>query len=229
MPNRIKLSIIIPTVQKCLRILDQLTSTLVRDEVVDEIIIINNLPDNKLEFSKDKIRIITPEKNLYVNASWNLGVKEAKNDNIALINDDILICNDFCSMVVNSSIFNNQKTGLIGGTNRTLKNIPSDGVYPIPQVDNKYNLDFRILENHLGTGDWGITIFGKRQNFYKIPEDIKIIYGDNYLLYQNKLNGYSNYYIANAPILHMHSPSSASSEFSHVIHSDIKEQAKYFK
>ena len=80
----------------------------------------------------------------------------------------------------------------------------------------------------MGTGDWGIAIFGKKSNFYTIPDDLKIIYGDNYLLYQNHQNYKQNYSLSNIPFNHIHSSSSASPEFSHIISQDIFNSKKYF-
>ena len=47
-------------------------------------------------YNSSKVRIINPPENIYVNPRWNLGVKEAKFDKVALFNDDIAIPKDFC-------------------------------------------------------------------------------------------------------------------------------------
>ena len=84
-------SVIIPTIQKKLEILEELVEILSRDVSVSEIIIINNKPELPLLFNNEKVRIHTPETNLYVNKSWNLGVSLAKNNNFCLMNDDLII------------------------------------------------------------------------------------------------------------------------------------------
>ena len=86
-----KVSAIIPTVQKNLSVLLLLVSSLCEDSVVDEILIINNI-NRPLESHNSKLKILQQEKNLYVNASWNLGVESARNDIFLIINDDILPC-----------------------------------------------------------------------------------------------------------------------------------------
>lgn len=104
------LSVIIPTVQKKLEVLKRLTELLEKDNSVSEIFVINNKPEISLDLRGDKLKIYTPEENLYVNPSWNFGVSKIKNDNFVLMNDDLLICRDFCSQIVKSEVFNDEKT-----------------------------------------------------------------------------------------------------------------------
>lgn len=217
------LSVIIPTVQKTLNILEELLSILERDSCVDEILLINNKPEVPLNFSSDKIRIITPEQNLYVNPSWNLGIDEIRNNNFVLMNDDMLIGENFCGKIVNSEVFNSENTGLIGMAGSMIKSFDA-----LCKFSNA-NPEFTILKNHLGTRDWGISIFGRKENYYKIPDDLKIIFGDNYLLYKNKLDKKINYAVSNLPCRHMHSVSSASDEFSQIVGEDISNSSKYFE
>ena len=68
----------------------------------------------------------------------------------------------------------------------------------------------------------------KKENYYVIPEDLKIIYGDNYLLYQNLKNSKINYEIKRIPVNHIHSASSASLEISAIVADDIRNSSKYF-
>ena len=96
----IKISIIIPTLQKDINILNQLVSEMDLDEYVGEIIII----DNSLKgysYNSSKIRVITPEQNLYVNQAWNLGIENAKYNVFGILNDDIhLFLNEHISNMV---------------------------------------------------------------------------------------------------------------------------------
>ena len=94
----VKISVIIPTLQKNLSFLINLLSTLERDTSVDEIIVIDNSLRG-LNYKSSKLKLIIPEENLFVNPSWNLGVKEAKNELVALLNDDIIIPDGFCSRI----------------------------------------------------------------------------------------------------------------------------------
>ena len=222
------LSVIIPTVQKKLEVLKRLTELLEKDNSVSEIFVINNKPEVSLDLRGDKLKIYTPEENLYVNPSWNFGVSKIKNDNFVLMNDDLLVCRDFCSQIVKSEVFNDEKTGLIGVSTGSINQFSNVDYIEIPP-ENASAPVFKPLNRYLGTGDWGIAIFGKKHNYYEIPDDLKIIYGDNYLIYQNLKNNKQNYSVSNLPVNHIHSSSSASREFSQIVAADIKNSAKYFK
>ena len=93
-----KVTVVIPTLQKNKIILSNLIRSLDSDEFVDEIILIDNSLQGFKGNSK-KLKVIMPDKNLYVNPSWNLGVKLAKNEIIALLNDDFIIPQGFCGEV----------------------------------------------------------------------------------------------------------------------------------
>jgi GT2 family glycosyltransferase len=93
------ISIVIPTLQKNKEVLYNLIDSLDTDNSVGEIIIIDNSLKG-IEYISQKVRVITPKENLFVNPSWNLGVREAKYDIVALLNDDICVCEDFCSSVI---------------------------------------------------------------------------------------------------------------------------------
>ena len=93
-----RVSVVIPTLQKNLELLNNLVKTLHNDVFVSEIIIIDNSTKG-YTYESDKVRVIIPKENLFVNPSWNLGVKEAKEDKIAILNDDITIPEDFCSTI----------------------------------------------------------------------------------------------------------------------------------
>ncbi len=222
------LSVIIPTVQKKLEVLKTLVGILEQDSSVSEIFIINNKPDIPLNLSGSKLKIYTPEENLYVNPSWNLGVSKIQNDIFVLMNDDLLVCNDFCKTIVESDVFNNEKTGLVGVSPTAINQFANVDYIAIPAFPQISKPEFKPLNRYLATGDWGVAIFGRKQNYYKIPDDLKIIYGDNYLLYQNVQNNKQNFSVVNLPVNHIHSSSSASREFSSVVVNDIRNSKKYF-
>ena len=222
------ISVVIPTVQKKLEVLYELLVSLSSDKAVDEILLINNKPEQEIKYELNKLKIYTPKENLYVNKSWNLGVSMVKNDNFVLMNDDLLVCQDLCKMVVESDIFNNKDTGLIGVSPAFINQFANVDMIAAPQKKSEENIRFSKMNKFLLTGDWGIAIFGRKENYYVIPDDLKIIYGDNYLLYKNLENNKTNYSIINIPFNHIHSSSSASSEFASIIANDIKSSKKYF-
>lgn len=226
-----KISVLIPTIQKNEKVLTKLLKILKKDKVVSEILIINNAIKNFEKIIPDeKVKIYTPNENYYVNYAWNIGVKLLENEKFLIINDDILCCENFCSLILETGILDKETTGLVGlnpasiaqNSRETVKDIS------VPKIDKHFKLFLEPMSNYMMTGDWGSAYFGKKQNYYSIPVDLKIIYGDNYLLYKNLQNGKTNYKISGLPFNHIHSLSSASPEFSAVIASDIKNSKKYF-
>ena len=229
------LSVIIPTIQKKMNVLVKLVNILKQDACVSEILLINNLPEKSINldiFSQeniDKVNIIIPKSNLFVNGSWNYGVQICKNNNFVLFNDDLLVCKDFCSAVVNSEFFNSENTGLLGFDTRSIQEFPfetEDLDFPVGDISE---ISFSRQDRYMSTGNWGSVIFGKRQNYYAIPNDLKIIYGDNFLLYCNMKLGKINYKIGGMKIHHIGSSSSRSSEVSQEVAGDIKNSKKYLK
>ena len=186
-----ELSVIIPTIQKKPMVLEKLVGLLDKDESVTEILIINNRAESPLEFESGKVKIYSPLVNLYVNRSWNLGISMIRNKNFLLLNDDMLPCYDFCSLIVNSSVFYLPDTGLIGISPASINQF-----YYVNDID--------------------------------IPEDLKIICGDNYILKKQKQKNRINYEISNIPINHIHASSSGSPEFTKIIQSDIIHSVRYF-
>lgn len=226
-----KISVLIPTLQKNVNVLYKLLEILKSDSSVNEILIINNALKEFPNFIEDeKVKIYTPNENLYVNQAWNLGTMLLENDNVLIINDDILCCENFCTKILESNILNNESTGLVGidctYINQYNRNTVTD--ISMPNNDENEKLKFIPIKNYLMTGDWGSAFFFKKENYYKIPYDLKIIYGDNYLLLKNLQNGKTNYKISGLKFNHIHSLSSASSEFKKIISSDIANSKKYF-
>ena len=91
-------SIVIPTLQKDTKILKMLLDELNQDQTVGEIILIDNSLQG-FKYNSDKLRIIIPNENLFVNPSWNLGVEKAKFDYVGILNDDILLPKNLVSDV----------------------------------------------------------------------------------------------------------------------------------
>ncbi|DAB05641.1 TPA: hypothetical protein CPT92_08795 [Candidatus Gastranaerophilales bacterium HUM_13] len=223
-----ELSVIIPTIQKKPMVLEKLVGLLDKDESVTEILIINNRAESPLEFESGKVKIYSPLVNLYVNRSWNLGISMIKNKNFLLLNDDMLPCYDFCSLIVNSSVFYLPDTGLIGISPASINQFYYVNDIDIPERKEKDGPVFSQMDKYMNTGDWGIAIFGKKHCWHNIPEDLKIMCGDNYILKKQKQKNRINYEISNIPINHIHASSSGSPEFTKIIQSDIIHSVRYF-
>jgi hypothetical protein len=161
-----KYSIIIPTLWKSKRI-HKLLSDLIKCEFVDEIILIDNA-GKFFEYYEalDKVKLVQVEENIYVNPAWNLGIELAKNECIALCNDDINF-NPNIFGVIDESILT--YVGIIG---------MGEGNYK-DEIDKEKGSYIDIWEPGVNDWGWGCLILLKKSHWLPIPNEIKIWYGDN--------------------------------------------------
>lgn len=198
-----KISAIIPTIQANTELLTNLIKALDKDNAVHEIIVINNSEKPLPEIATPKIKIIDFGKNLYVNKSWNIGVQESSAEFYALINDDLILPNNFCSNILP---FLSKDKGLYGLDKEYMQNIDNPDAY-----DEEYKI--YIQEADARRLYYGVIMIGHRDNYYVIPDNLKIFCGDDYLFFMNKQNGKINYKISGCPIKHCHQLSSKKPEF----------------
>ena len=192
-----KVSVVIPTLQKNLELLNNLVKNLSEDESVSEIIVIDNSVKG-YSYDSNKLRVIVPASNMFVNPSWNLGVKEAKEEIVSLLNDDITLPKDFCRSVVEKM---SPDMGIVGFHRDYIEN--KQVIKEPPEISNL------ILEKADGRcGYFGVAMFFNKQSYIEIPDDIKIFWGDDWLFYQNKKCKRENYFIKGQKIYHWGSLSS---------------------
>ena len=162
----VKYSVIIPTLWKSNRT-HKLLSDLIKCQYVDEIILIDNA-GKFFEYYEalDKVKLVKVEENIYVNPAWNLGIKIAKNDLIALVNDDINFDTNIFG-VIDENILN--QFGIIG---------MGEGNYK-EQIDETKGPYLDVWKPGVNDWGWGCMILLNKKNWIDIPEDIKIWYGDN--------------------------------------------------
>lgn len=178
-----KYTIIIPTLWKSNR-----TKKLIKDlqecEYVDEIIIIDNTQTEEMyENTMEKIKTVSIGKNMYVNPSWNWGIQIAKNECIALCNDDINF-NPNIFGIIGKDIFS--EYGIIGQSQYNYRPI---------------NTDEPIIEKWMGSvrdWGWGCLIMFDKKNWINIPDNIKIWYGDDFIF---KCNPYPKSTLKNFNII----------------------------
>ena len=145
-----KFSIIIPTLWKS-NLTYSLIDYLNASDFVDEIILIQNVATaagKALTLNFKKVKLIQPKNNLYVNASWNLGVAEAKNEFIGLLNDDILI---------------NKPDQLLKEISRQLETVNLIGVDP--RSYEPFVSEFSITPGSAIGNYWGCAIFIKKSHY----------------------------------------------------------------
>lgn len=167
-------TVIIPTMWKPITF-EELLISLCDCEYIDEIILIDNnifqTPDFPVLKNK-KILKINPPENLIVNPSWNLGVMLSKNNNVCLLNDDLIIDTN----VFKFMSYNKEKH-LCG----------------ISIKDQEGQLRLEEAEKRILA--FGCMMFVRKDSYEKIPKDIIMFYGDDYLFHLNKSKGNKNYYI----------------------------------
>ena len=169
-----KFSVIIPTIWKG-ETLNDLLINLYNCELIGEVILINNDNKNSKPITlHDKLIYVEPQKNLFVNPSWNLGVRMSKSNNIIISNDDILFDVNYfinCLKDINENHVKFEDLGIVGmhSDNYTLKS-------------NKEPLIFQTHGVKKSDGGWGCLVVFAKKNWVPIPEQLKIWYGDNFLL-----------------------------------------------
>ena len=162
-----KFSIIIPTLLIREDILTKLLDVLVANYCVDEVIVINNNLARDFSHRSPKVIVHKPEENLFVNKSWNVGVEMAKNEYIGLLNDDILIGEDFFDIIFRLPLLNNPGIGFVGVHHTGDFGIAEDDLSLPEQEGSMYwqSVNPKALEY------WGICILGRKDHYFPIPEE----------------------------------------------------------
>lgn len=163
-------SIVIPTMWRSQKI-EKLLQDLNQSDFVNEIIIIDNDTKSKsIELSQfSKLRYFPQVSNIFVNPAWNLGVLYAQNELIAICNDDI---NFDVDSVLNQVLENQNDLGVIGCRLLDDKN-------PNKKIKlNTYREKSRATVVH----SFGVLMFVKKSKWIDIPNDLKIYYGDNWIM-----------------------------------------------
>jgi hypothetical protein len=161
-----KFTIIIPTIWKSDRT-KKLLVDLQECEYVDEIIVIDNSYDGYQDTKVEKIRFVSFGGNIYVNPAWNKGIELARNNQIAILNDDINF-NPNIFEVITDDVLN--QFGIIGMGEGNYKSLNIDGD-PILEV----------WQPGVNDWGWGCFIILNKKNWIDIPDNIKIWYGDNFI------------------------------------------------
>ena len=200
-----KVSAIIPTLWRAKDFTDHLVDVLIEDESVGEIIIIDNAPTDFF-YDNKKVVILQQEENLYVNPSWNLGVEESDYDKFIIFNDDIIIPYNF---VFQLEYLLTEDKGIVGIDARGVIQVESFSRNNITFLDREVTLKSLVNRNW----GFGIAFGGHRKSYHKIPENIRVWFGDDYLVQMNKELGKINYVVDDLPIFTKMSATSDLEEF----------------
>lgn len=216
------LSIIIPTMQKDLDVLNKLLCELERADVVGEVVVIDNSCKG-FNSNFSKVRVFTQKENLFVNPAWNLGIKLSNPEYkiFGILNDDLILPKNLFKAVDDFFSKSDKNIGLAGIDCAT--NSPKSDFDEYPKDSE---VKFEIMDKMAGF--WGSAYFGLKKNYFVIPEEIKVFYGDHFLFRRNQQAGRANYKITNISVKHLESLTSHSSKFiKKLFKSDRKYCIKY--
>ena len=208
-----KVSAIIPTLWKAKEFTDHLVDVLIEDESVGEIIIIDNAPADFF-YDNEKVVMLKQEENLYVNLSWNLGIEESDYDKFIILNDDIIIPYNFVTQLEK---WLTKDRGIIGIDAPSVIKVEDCSSETMTFLDREIALKSIVMRNW----GFGIVMAGHKESYHKIPENIRIWYGDDYLVQMNNEVGKVNYVIDDIPIFTKMSATSDLEEFNEIKNVDM--------
>ena len=155
-----KLTVIIPTLWRG-KFIHEMIEALDASSFVDEIVLIDNNPSEEKVCSLQKVKHIKTQKNLYVNPSWNLGVKLAKNENLMLLSDDVRF--DIGTI---PRILEQLGKGCTIGVHNNAWNNPTE--FSVSRLEHRPH-------------SWGTLVFVRKEDWIDIPEELLIWFGDDWI------------------------------------------------
>lgn len=163
-------SVVLATLWKSPRI-HKVLEDLSNEPLVGEIILIDNAPGTPFTLH-EKIRWLKQKENLYNQPSINLGVQEARYENLCIAQDDNNFDTGIFSLVAKHL---DDETRMIGVDWHSIK---APG-YP---YEHNPSLPTQIIDTENITPGWFCLFFLKRHKYVPIPDDLKVAHGDNYLI-----------------------------------------------
>lgn len=158
------ISVVIPTMWKNNRLIHMIP-LYQQCPFINEIIIIDNSNEfHTKNLKRDKVTIYTPEKNIFVNPAWNMGVKLSSSDIVCIINDDISV-----DIRIFEYLSKSLPKGIIAGPHKDTFNNPNI----------QYNPSIEKTNSH--TYGWGTFITLHKEDWIDIPKELKVFYGDVWL------------------------------------------------
>ena len=220
------LTIGIPTLLKDAKILDELLDSLVTDNVIKKIIVINN-SQKEFYYDNPKVEIKASGENMYVNPAWNYIVEVADTEYVALLNDDIKIPQNLCSQIL---ALIDDNTGIVGISPKNVTNARNEN----NEITKEPKAEDLILSNNIQlkttpykTEDFGVFMLFNKKNYVKIPPEFEVYYGDDWIFNKAKEAGKNNKVLIGQNIWHYGSMTShsISNDF---IHKETKHWKKYY-
>lgn len=158
-------TVIIPTMWQSPDCIARMLKIYCNSEYVREVIVVDNDISKTIHGSilgHNKIRVITNNRNLYVNPAWNWGVSQSTTEKIIIANDDIVI-KSFDRLISNIDEF--------------LK--PNQIIGPCKSCFNKSDSELYIERSNERNYGWGVFMVLYRESYTQIPNELLIWCGDN--------------------------------------------------
>jgi hypothetical protein len=172
------ITVIIPTIHKSDRDIFMTTlNNLTKCKVVKRVIIINSgyfMPP----VIGHKIFNLYDGKDYFVNPAWNIGMNHCESEYFLLLNDDVL-CHE---NVLKECIRLSKMYDVIFMETRRPSKTGDDKEM---ETENKI-IKYITCKNLFMTLLSGCFIFGKRSIWKPIPEQLKVFFGDNWILDNNR-------------------------------------------
>lgn len=166
------IDLVIPTMWKCPTFYNEMLESYSNNNNIRSILLINNNKNDtpKNLFLNGKIKIITPNENIFVGPSWNIGVENCNSKIIGILNDDL---------IVDTSVFD-----FISGLNFDDIDIIGNDFYSNDLETNikKFSHDKTkpLGEQCFG---FGSCFFIKKEKYKNIPNDFTVLYTDDFLVH----------------------------------------------
>lgn len=182
---------------------------------IGELLMIDNDSTRTRDFIHPKIRVLHRGSNMFVNPAWNLGVREAKYDQLCLMSDDIIFNPHLFEEM---SAYVTEEAGLFGMLSTCF--VGASG-----SIDFDKRMTLRDCERKNGFPRYwrmfGTLMFLHREAYKPIPSEFKILQGDGWLYaYNNRIRDKTNKYIHGIDMLATLSTTSDSPEFKSVCAED---------
>lgn len=163
-------SVIIPTLQRS-PVLPDVVRVCAEHPSVLEVLIINNAPA-PLTFESPKVRVLAQSENLYVNPAWNLGVREARGELLAIINDDVLFEPE--ALTYSAKVLRRPFFGIVGPDQSTFWGEQSG------------RISHRPARTDVTVRWFGTFMCLRKKDYVPIPEELRIWAGDDWLIAQQR-------------------------------------------
>lgn len=173
-------SVIIPTLwQQDKKLFKEVLVDLENNSKVKQIVLIDNEPAFSASIKEtvlsgiSKLNHLKMDTNLFVNPSWNLGVKHSTEEHIVILNDDMWF-NPSITVLLDVYEQHPQRDASAFGMSTSCFPAYDDSPLPIGS-------SIEVVSNEgRGTG-WGCMFIMNKQNWIDIPEDLKVWFGDDFI------------------------------------------------